>query len=328
MAKDPANWEDIQNAPVHWLFRRLPRRFRGAALILLVLIIGIPSVWHSWEAIVGVFVTPSKLSLLVLPHHDVPYGMAYLRRNDRTVDSMPAYPIYNIDMHQAVVVQPLMDLRDVIRDGYRITLGNPTDHKLLVTKIVMHVRRRDTLPARYVCAWKQKGVEQVVTTDFDLRPGIRETSLLDDTHVIDIASGEAQVIVARVRDATPGVYTFYFSAEVQSVRGKPSTVTSQDFRLFVPNRDDKRPEPRGVSLITNGNLHDLVSRVLDLDSAGWEKLRDASNPRSLDAELAIAHGVSVREADDAAFVTHFIREGTLPPPGNMRPVVQIISNCV
>lgn len=304
----------------------MPPRYCGVALLLLVLLIGIPIGWKAWESIVDRITAPRDLSFVVLPHHDAPYGKAYFRRGD-SIEAVRAYPIYNVDMHQTVMVQPIAEAADVIRDGYRIAIGNPTDRKFLITGITMRVRRQEKLPARYVCAWKLKGMQEVLTANFDLRPGIRETALLDERRVIDLPPGEAQVVVARVRDAAPGVYTFYFEADVQSIRGKVSKFTSQDFRLLVPNRSERGGDARGVSITLASDLPDLVARLLNLDVAGWEKLRDASNPQSLDATLAVSRGFAVKGRDDATFVQQFLRDATLPPPGVMRPIVEILSNC-
>lgn len=145
--------------------------------------------------------------------------------------------------------------------------------------------------------------------------------------MIDLPRGEAQVVVARVRDAAPGVYTFYFEADIQSIRGKVSKFTRQDFRLLVPNRSERGGDARGVSITLASDLPDLVARLLNLDVAGWEKLRDASNPQSLDAALAVSRGFAVKGRDDATFVQQVSPRSRAATPGMMRLIIEILSNC-
>ena len=324
----PKSWEEVLNAPLRWI-RRVPRRLRGVVLFALVLLVGIPVVWKGWESIVDRLAKGYALSFLVLPHHDVPYGMAYFPGAGKELESVRAYPIYNVDMHQAVAVQPLAEIKDVIRDAYRITIGNPTDRKFLVTGVTMHVRRYEKLPPRYVCVWKRKGLQQVLTADFDLKPETRQATLLDEQRIIELPPGEAQVVLARVRDAVPGLYTFYFTADAQSVRGKTFKLTSEDFRLLVPNRTSGGATPRGVSIATADPSTALVKRFLDLQPAGWQKLCDASNPRSLDAALAASRGFTLKVGvDDAELVQQFVTAAAVPDPGVMRPISDVVGDCV
>jgi len=294
----PRDWSGAVAMFRRWLNRRVPRRFRGVVLILLLLAAVIPVVWQTWEPIADVILRPRIPTLLVLPHHDFPYGYAYWKDGKGTVERLRAYPIYNTDMHSTIGGQEIVEETDAIRDGYRITVANPTDRKFIVTSVTMRQRRYEKLPDRYVCVWSRKGVEQVLSKDFDLAPDRGETPLIGDREVVELAPGEAQVILARVRNAAPGIYTFGFSVRAQSLRGSVRTLESGEFRILVPNREPRNPAaPRGVSVAFGGDDNALVSRLLGLDAVSWRALSEATNPRSLDLDLGFDLSAAMKGND-------------------------------
>lgn len=319
----PQDWESVLNAPLRWMNRRVRPRYRRAVLLILLVLVAVPIVWKAWEKIGAPILRPRGPTLLVLPHYDFPYGFAYWR-NGGNVERSTAYPFYKADMHATSFGQANDAASDAIRDAYRITVANPSDSKFVVTNVTMHLRRYEKLPERYVCIWSRKGLAQVVAANFDLRPDAKEARLIGEKEVIDLPPGEAQVIIARVRDATPGVYTFSFSAIVQSLRGRTRTIESAEFRLFVPNREPKNArDPRGISVAFSGDDRTLVPRLLGLDTLSWQKLRDATNPRSLDLDHGIDVGAAVAD-DDGAFVQRLLQQ---PSAGVPRADRQLHIDC-
>lgn len=299
----PDDWQGIKNMPLVWLRKVIPPKYQ---LLVICILVGFPLALAAWKLLssgdLKPTVSPPRISFLARPHYDMPYGYTYFHAANGELKRVRSFPLTFRDMHARLLEsQSSRRPTGVIREAYRVTIGNPCKTGAVVTGITLRVIDYDILPKRYVSSWHRKGIREAERVDFQLTAETKSKNLLLDSQYVELGPNETFILLANVTSADPGIYKFQFEAAYTGSNGKSGTWRSTEFSLFVPANDKHGTNGVSVSEILLERAY--ASRILRMHSPFYDRLRQETNPLSwILSNADKAESRSTLKLDDEQFL--------------------------
>lgn len=184
----------------------------------------------------------SELIFSVGDFYTEPYGEAYYKERDKLV-KVRCLPKYYHEVHVSYNVNNnlLTPVDDIVKEGYRVILTNPSENKIIITDIRMLISDFQPLPDKYIVNWEPKGIKKSITVNVDLNPETRTYKSLKKEEYLELDKDESQIVLFDLKNGAPGIYTLTFEIDVLNVDGNYAKKSfPQRYKVLIPDREKNK----------------------------------------------------------------------------------------